>query len=129
MFISEVAPATIYVTNEIAATVNAYGSCVETWFTWLHCAPALAITVVSEIGEQWSPHTAPAMHAEIEIILIGSEDSGNAAMQIGISMPNVPHEVPVANAKKHAITKIIAGRKILNPEALPATTPATNSFA
>ena len=26
--------------------------------------------VVSDIGEQWSPHTAPAIHAEIEIIII-----------------------------------------------------------
>lgn len=26
-------PAMIYVTKEITATVNAYGSCVDTWFT------------------------------------------------------------------------------------------------
>ena len=36
---------------------------------WLHWAPADAMMVVSDIGEQWSPHTAPAIHAEIEIII------------------------------------------------------------
>ena len=39
--------------------------------------------VVSEIGEQWSPQTAPAMQAEIEIIL--KEPSGKAAIQIIIN--------------------------------------------
>ena len=37
---------------------------------WLHCAPAEAMIVVSEIGEQWSPHTAPAMQAETAMIVI-----------------------------------------------------------
>ena len=63
-------PATMYDKNDINAATIAYGSCVETWFTWLHCAPAEDIIVVSEIGEQWSPHTAPAIHAEIAIIII-----------------------------------------------------------
>jgi len=36
----------------------------------LHWAPADAMMVVSDIGEQWSPHTAPAIHAEIEMIII-----------------------------------------------------------
>ena len=62
-------PATIYVTKLTAATVTAYGNCVDTWFTWLLCAPADAMIVVSEIGEQWSPQTAPAIQAEIEIII------------------------------------------------------------
>ena len=82
---------------------------------------------MSEIGEQWSPHTAPAIQAEIETIRIAP--SGKAAIQIGIKIPNVPHEVPVANARKHAITKIIAGRNILSPAAEPSTKPATNCFA
>ena len=60
----------MYVIHETAATTNTYGSCVDTWLIWLHCAPADAIIVVSEIGEQWSPHTAPAMQAEMEIIII-----------------------------------------------------------
>ena len=45
-------------------TVPAYGSCVDTWLTWLHIAPAEAMMVVSEMGEQWSPNTAPARHAD-----------------------------------------------------------------
>ena len=61
-------PAAMYARNEITAIEIAYGSCVATCFTWSHCAPALAIIVVSEIGEQWSPHTAPAIQAEIEMI-------------------------------------------------------------
>lgn len=45
-------PAIIYETNDTAAATIAYGSCVDTWLTWLHCAPADAMIVVSEIGEQ-----------------------------------------------------------------------------
>lgn len=119
-----VKPEIMYVRNEIAATESAYGNWVETWFTWSHWAPALAMIVVSDIGEQWSPQTAPAIHAEIEIILSGFPGA-NIAMQIGIRIPNVPHEVPVANARPTAITKIMAGRNILNPEAEPSTMPAT----
>lgn len=117
-------PATMYARNEITAIEIAYGSCVATCFTWSHCAPALAIIVVSEIGEQWSPHTAPAIQAEIEIMR-STSPTGKIAMQIGMRIPNVPHDVPVANARKQAIMKMIAGRKFLNPCALPATTPAT----
>ena len=29
-------PAKMYVMNEMIATEIAYGSCVATWFTWLH---------------------------------------------------------------------------------------------
>lgn len=121
-------PAIIYVTKETAAAIIAYGSCVDTWFTWSHCAPALAIMVVSEIGEQWSPQTAPAIHADIEIMRSGAE-AGKTAMQIGIRMPKVLHEVPVANAKKAATTKIIAGNSCRSPVALLATIPDTYSAA
>ena len=93
----------------------------------LHWAPALAIIVVSEIGEQWSPQTAPAIHAEIETILIAP--SGKAAIQIGIKIEKVPHEVPVAKESTTAMIKIIAGRKILKPWAEPSTTDETNCFA
>ena len=51
--------------------------------------------------------------------------SGKAAMQIGIKMPKVPHEVPVAKARKHAMIKMIEGRNILSPAAEPLTIPAT----
>ena len=37
---------------------------------WLHWAPALDMIVVSEIGEQWSPQTEPAMQALIAMIII-----------------------------------------------------------
>ena len=63
--------------------------------------------VVSEIGEIWSPHTAPAIQAEMEMIRNGAP-TGNTATHIGIKMPNVPHEVPVAKAKKQATRKITA---------------------
>ena len=56
--------------------------------------------VVSEMGEQWSPHTAPAMQAEMAMIissLLISEP--NTFTTIGIRIPKVPHEVPVANAR------------------------------
>ena len=45
-------PAIIYPTADTAATVMTYGNCVETWFTWSEWAPADAMIVVSEIGEQ-----------------------------------------------------------------------------
>ena len=57
-------PAKMYPANDTAATVNTYGNCVDTWLIWSHFAPVLAIMVVSEIGEQWSPQTAPARQAE-----------------------------------------------------------------
>ena len=37
--------------------------------------------------------------------------TGKIAIQIGIKIPNVPQEVPVAKAKKQPIIKIIAGKK------------------
>jgi len=64
-----VKPATRNVKNETVATVIAYGIWVVTWFRWIHWAPADDIIVVSEIGEQWSPQTAPAIQAEMEIII------------------------------------------------------------
>jgi hypothetical protein len=66
--------------------------------------------VVSEIGEQWSPQTAPARHADIPMIP-SVLPTGKIAVTIGIRIPNVPQLVPVENAMKHATTKIIAGRK------------------
>ena len=76
----------------------------------MHCAPADDIIVVSEIGEQWSPHTAPARQADIPIIskLLSA---GKIAATMGIKIPNVPHDVPVENARIQATTKIIAGKK------------------
>lgn len=45
-------PAMMKFTKLIAATVIAYGSCVDTWSRWLTLAPAEAMMVVSEMGEQ-----------------------------------------------------------------------------
>ena len=41
--------------------------------------------------------------------------TGNTATQIGIRIPNVPHEVPVAKARKQAVTKITAGSSVCRP--------------
>ena len=65
-------PARMNMTKEIPATVMAYGICVETWLMWLHAAPAEDMMVVSEMGEQWSPQTAPARHADILMMRMGS---------------------------------------------------------
>ena len=64
-----VKPATRNVKNDTEAAVKAYGNWVVTWFKCSHCAPADDMMVVSEMGEQWSPHTAPAMQAEMEMII------------------------------------------------------------
>lgn len=84
--------------------------------------------VVSDIGEMWSPHTAPAIHADMDMMRSGAA-AGNTAMHIGIRIPNVPHEVPVAKASNAATMNIIAGSNICRPEALLATTPDTYSAA
>ena len=84
--------------------------------------------VVSDIGDTWSPQTAPAMQAEMEMMRSGAA-AGNTAMQIGMSMPNVPQEVPVAKASNAATMNIIAGSSICSPEVVLATTPDTYSAA
>ena len=83
----------------------------------MHCAPAEAIIVVSEIGEQWSPQTAPAIHAEIAITEIGLLPYGNTARTSGLRIPNVPQDVPVAKAIRQATINIIAGKKFCNEPA------------
>ena len=68
--------------------------------------------VVSEIGEQWSPQTAPAIQAETQIIANGLPlVIGKTSSVMGIKIPKVPQEVPVAKAKSAAMAKMIAGRK------------------
>ena len=85
--------------------------------------------VVSEIGEQWSPQTEPAMQAEIEMIIIFGSVAAKQLTTIGIRMPKVPQDVPVANERPTAIRKMITGRNIRNPVAECSTSPATYSFA
>lgn len=84
--------------------------------------------VVSEIGEQWSPHTAPAIHAEIQMIASGLSIE-NTFCTIGISMPKVPQEVPVANARPQPITNTMAGRNICIDCAEDWTKSRTKYFA
>ena len=55
------------------------------------------------------------MQAETAMIASGLPLSkGNAFRQIGIRIPKVPQLVPVAKARKQAIRKTIAGRKLKN---------------
>ena len=63
------------------------------------------------------------------MIIIVSFVPWNTATTIGIRIPNVPHDVPVANARKHPTRKIIAGRKFNNPPAPDCITLATYSAA
>ncbi len=70
--------------------------------------------VVSEMGEQWSPQTAPAMQAEIAMIIsVLSMFPPKTATTMGIRTPNVPHDVPVAKARRHPITNTIAGKRLI----------------
>ena len=45
----------------------------------------------------------------------------NTLKTMGISIPKVPHEVPVENDRPTAIRKMIAGSSIWKPAALPST--------
>ena len=84
--------------------------------------------VVSEIGEQWSPQTAPARQAEIPTVP-RVLPTGNTARTIGIRIPNVPHDVPVAKARPQATRNMIAGRKDAREAAEPSRAVLTNSVA
>ena len=66
--------------------------------------------VVSEMGEQWSPQTAPAMQAEMQMMLRGLS-AGNTPWVMGIRMPKVPQEVPVAKARNTATRKMMNGSR------------------
>jgi len=66
------------------------------------------MSVVSEIGEQWSPKTPPPRTAAItKYKLASSEKVKGTAMEI--IMANVPQEVPVAKAIKLLIMNNNAG--------------------
>ena len=47
-------------------TKKAYGNCVFTWLRWSQPEARDDNIVVSDIGEQWSPHTDPHNTEEIE---------------------------------------------------------------
>ena len=80
---------------------------------WLHMAPVEDMIVVSEIGEQWSPQTAPARQAETDTI--SSSGSSPTATTIGRRMPKVPQDVPVEKDIPTATTNTIAGSIIFKP--------------
>ena len=82
--------------------------------------------VVSEIGEQWSPQTAPARHAEMEIISIVSDKTEPKPTTIGIRIPNVPHDVPVENEISTARPNRINGKRNPKLPILFSTNAVTN---
>ena len=86
--------------------------------------------VVSEIGEQWSPQTAPERHAAMEITSISPVFAlANNGHTIGIKIPKVPQLVPVENARNTATKNMIAGRNIFNAPAEFATIFSTKTLA
>jgi len=85
-------------TAEIAADINAYGNCVITWSIWLDPAPVDERIVVSEIGEQWSPKTAPAKTAANAGSRMLISEAAAISPAIGSRIPNDPHDVPVEKA-------------------------------
>ena len=62
------------------------------------------------------------------IIKVGSEFS-NTFTTIGIRIPKVPQEVPVAKARKHPIRNTIAGRKFIRLPAADSVAISTKSAA
>lgn len=52
--------------------------------------------VVSDIGEQWSPNTLPASVAAREATSKSGQMACATGIMIGIKIPNVPQDVPVA---------------------------------
>ena len=84
--------------------------------------------VVSEMGEQWSPETAPARHADIPMMR-SVEPGSNIAVTIGMRIPNVPQDVPVANARTQATRNIIAGRNEPRASACPLMRSPTKYLA
>ena len=62
------------------------------------------------------------------IIKAGSEFS-NTLTTIGIRIPKVPQEVPVAKARKHPIRNTIAGRKFIRLPAADSVAICTKSAA
>lgn len=67
--------------------------------------------VVSEIGDTWSPPTAPANTAAT-VIVAKFISVPVTARTIGIKIPKVPHEVPVANASPNATKKNTVGKRM-----------------
>ena len=69
------------------------------------------------------------MQADMEMIIISGLDFSNTATTIGIRIPKVPQEVPVANASPHPTRKIMAGRITSIPPATERMASSTNTAA
>ena len=65
----------------------------------------------SEMGEIWSPKTEPANTADRDRTVISGASVSQIVTTMGIKMPKVPQEVPVAKAKSPATIMAIAGRR------------------
>ena len=83
---------------------------------------------MSEMGEQWSPQTAPARQAEMEMTSI-SCCPANTLQTMGISMVKVPQLVPVEKARNTETTNTMNGRNIARPAAELSMTPCMKSAA
>ena len=80
--------------------------------------------VVSEIGEQWSPNTEPAKIADSAVTVNSGAAVSQTETMMGIRMPKVPQEVPVAKESMADTPNIMAGISITGILDA-ATTPAT----
>ena len=78
---------------------------------------------VSEMGEQWSPHTAPDRQAAMEMTSISP--CGNAWQTMGMRMEKVPQDVPVAKARNTATRKMMVGSRYCSAAAEPLSRLAT----
>ena len=96
--------------------------------------------VVSEMGEQWSPITAPPKVAAMEIISrllfrsptvrsTAGVPPENTGMTMGSRMEKVPQEVPVAKPRNAAMMNTTAGSRAYRLPLRFSTMPATNSGA
>ena len=65
------------------------------------------------------------MQAEMEIIMSCGSTSWKQDTTMGMSMPNVAHDVPEAKARPTATTKMMAGRSPMNSVAECSTRLAT----
>ena len=76
----------------------------------MHCAPADDRIVVSEIGDTWSPYTAPPSVAPMATRNSGS-CAGNTPITMGRISAMVPHDVPMAKPMNAATTKMTTGSR------------------
>ena len=104
-----VKPAIRYPTKQQPATTNVYGICEDTCSIWLQPAPVEDKIVVSEIGEQWSPNTEPARVAARATLTSSGATELQIMVTIGIRIPKVPQEVPMAKASPPATRNTTAG--------------------